>query len=62
MLIVSVFHERDRIKNNKNEKTVLQMGNCTSKKITMKLQTVAKEPENTASTERDETYIWENIK
>ena len=28
----------------------------------MKLQTVAEEPENTASTERDERYIWENIK
>ena len=62
MLIVSVFHEREKIKNNKNGKTVLQMGNCTSKKITMKLQTVAEQPVNTASTERDERYIWENIK
>ena len=42
--------------------TVEEMGNCTSKKITIKLQTVAEEPENTASTERDERYIWENIK
>jgi len=38
------------------------MGNCTSKKITMKLQTVAEEPVNTASTLRDDRYIWENIK
>ena len=33
------------------------MGNCTSKKTTMKLQTVAEEPENTESTLRDERYI-----
>ena len=37
--------------------TAEEKGNYTSK-ISMKLQTVAEKAENTASTERDEGYIW----
>ena len=61
MLIVSVFHERERIKNNKNRNCTVE-GKLYIKEVTMKLQIVAEEPENTASTLRDERYIWENIK